>query len=301
MREAVLFEDETLRDGLQVEKIVLRLEDKLALFDRLVAAGIKRIQVGSFVHPGIVPQMADTDELIRRIEAPPDVLLTGLVLNRRGVERALDCGLGHLSMSVSVSDTHSRKNANMPAAEALDSMCRLIEEAVAGGVTPRGGVQCAFGCVYEGAVPEQTVVDALKSMAAAGARELNLADTTGMGNPVQVRRLITKVREALPDAELSLHLHDTRGLGLANMMAGYQAGVRQFDTATGGLGGCPFVRGAAGNVPTEDAAHLFAAIEADTGIDLPNLCRTVDLLETLLEHPLPGRMCRVLKAMGGCQ
>lgn len=296
----VLFEDETLRDGLQVEDRVLETQDKLALFDFLVAAGLKRIQVGSFVHPRIVPQMADTDELIKRLEPPEGVLLTGLVLNERGLDRALESGLGHLSMSVSASDTHSRKNSNMPSEQALESMGRLIEKAVAAGVRVRAGVQCSFGCVYEGAVDEERVVATAKAMVKAGAQELNLADTTGMANPVQVRRLTARVAEVLPEAGLSLHLHDTRGLGLANMMAGYQAGVRLFDTATGGLGGCPFVRGAAGNVPTEDAANMFRAIGAEPGVDPAKLCRAVEFLEKILGRDLPGRMSRVIKSLEGC-
>ena len=296
----VLFEDETLRDGLQVEDKVLATEDKLALFDLLVGAGLKRIQVGSFVHPKIVPQMADTDELIKRLDPPGDVLITGLVLNDRGLDRALESGLRHLSMSVSVSDAHSRKNANTPAGQALESMCRLIETACSTGVRVRAGAQCAFGCVYEGAVPEERVVAAATAMFSAGAREINLADTTGMANPVQIRRLIGRVGEALPEADLSLHLHDARGLGLANMTAGYEAGVRLFDTAAGGLGGCPFVKGAAGNAPTEDAANLFNAIGAETGVDLAKLCQAVDFLENKLGRSLPGRMCRVIKSLGVC-
>jgi len=298
--ERVFLEDETLRDGLQSEKKLLSTEDKLHLFDMLVAAGVKRIQVGSFVHPKIVPQMADTDKLIELLKISSDVVITGLVLNDKGLGRAMQSGLKHMSMSVSASDTHSRKNANQSAAEALSQMTALINRAVSAGITVRAGVQCAFGCVYEGLIGEDQVTRTAEALVEAGASELNLADSTGMANPKQIRRLVHRVRDAFPDLVLSLHLHDTRGLGLANMVAGYEAGVKIFDTATGGLGGCPFIKGAAGNVSTEDAVNLFTQIGVDTGIDLNQLCSVVDSLETILEKNLPGRMRRVLKAMAHC-
>jgi hydroxymethylglutaryl-CoA lyase len=295
--EKVILEDETLRDGLQLEEKLLSLEEKISIFRLLVDAGVKRIQIGSFVHPKVVPQMADTDEIISRILKTPGVLITALILNDKGLERALRSGLNHVSMSVSASDSHSRKNTNLSADEALASMTGLIKRANAAGLKVRAGVQCAFGCVYEGAVAEDRVVSALESMAAAGASELNLADTTGMGNPRQVSRMIGRVHQALPDRDLSLHLHDTRGLGLANMFAGYEAGVRIFDVSTGGLGGCPFVKGAAGNVPTEDAVNLFSQINVAVVIDLGKLCTVVSNLESILGKTLRGRMCHVLQVM----
>jgi len=296
----LILEDETLRDGLQAEANLLSLEDKISLFELLAAAGVKRIQVGSFVKPKVVPQMTDTDELIRQVKHTPNVLLTGLILNANGLERALACGLAHVSMSVSVSDTHSRKNVGRSADETLESMTGLIAQAVASGLTVRAGVQCAFGCVYEGTVSEDSVLRTLEAMAQAGATEVNLADTTGMANPAQVKSLVVRVKEALPDQVLSLHLHDTRGLGMANMIAGYETGVKIFDVASGGLGGCPFVRGAAGNVPTEDAVNLFEQMGVETGVDLNRLCQVVEKLEELLGRSLPGHMCRVLKVMGRC-
>jgi hydroxymethylglutaryl-CoA lyase len=296
INSALLFEDETLRDGLQMEARLFNLEEKIRIFNLLVKAGLKRIQVGSFVHPKLVPQMADTDELVRTLLVTPGVLLTGLILNEKGLERALACKLTHVSMSVSASDTHSRKNANRSAEEALNSMTALISKAREAGLSVRAGVQCAFGCVYEGGIPEEKVVATAEAMASEGAKEINLADTTGMGNPVQVRRLVGKIRKNLPEQALSLHLHDTRGLGLTNMLAGYEEGVRIFDVCSGGLGGCPFVKGAAGNVPTEDAVHMFEAIGLNTGIDLQKTGNVVEELEAILGRQLPGRITRVLKA-----
>ena len=299
-REAIVLEDEALRDGLQMESRMFSLEEKLHLYRMLKNAGIKRIQVGSFVHPQVVPQMADTDELIRRIGRDDDCVVSALILNDKGLERALKCGVSHVSMSVSVSDTHSRKNARRPAAEALASMTGLIREALATGLDVRAGLQCVFGCVYEGRISEDAVLAAAGEMVAAGAREINLADTTGMGTPVAIRNMVDRFNQEFADITVSLHLHDTRGLGLANTFSGYEAGVRIFDVCTGGLGGCPFVKGAAGNVPTEDAVNMFESLGVPTGIDLPALIEAVAFLENTLERTLPGRMSRVLAHQKSC-
>jgi hydroxymethylglutaryl-CoA lyase len=291
---ALLLEDEALRDGLQMESRIFSFEEKLNLYRMLKNAGVKRIQVGSFVHPQVVPQMADTDELIRTIGKQEECVISALILNDKGLERALECGVAHVSMSVSVSDTHSRKNARRPAAEALESMTRLIREALAAGLNVRAGLQCAFGCVYEGHIAEDAVMAAAHEMVTAGAAEINLADTTGMATPLSIRHLVRRFRREFPDTSVSLHLHDTRGLGLANMFSGYEEGVRSFDVCAGGLGGCPFVKGAAGNVPTEDAVNMFESAGVPTGIDLPALCEAVAFLESILDRTLPGRMSRVM-------
>jgi len=294
----VVLEEESLRDGLQAESRLFSLTEKLQVVRLLAEAGVKRLQLGSFVNPRSVPQMANSDVLVSLARKEfPDLLCTGLVLNEKGLERAVRCGLGHVSMSVSVSDSHSRRNVGRPAAKALELMTELIAVAGTAGLRVRAGVQCAFGCVYEGAVPEETVLDAVARMVAAGAGAINLADTTGMAQPLQVKHLVARVREAFPAVELSLHLHDTRGLGLMNMYAGFEAGVRLFDVAVGGLGGCPCVPGAAGNVASEDAVNLFHGLGIETGVDLDALCRVVDYYETLLERKLPGRMNRVLHSL----
>jgi hydroxymethylglutaryl-CoA lyase len=300
--DSVFLEDQALRDGLQGEPRRFTLEEKLAVFRLLTAAGLPRIQVGSFVHPAVVPQMADTDALIHRLGPRPGAVVSALILNDRGLARALACGVGHVSMSVSVSDTHSRKNARRPAAAALADMTALIRRARAAGLDALGSLQCVFGCVYEGPIPEEAVLQAVDAMAATGVREVNLADTTGMATPLSIRRLVGRVAAAFPHLRLSLHLHDTRGLGLANMFSGYEAGVRSFDVCAGGLGGCPFVKGAAGNVPTEDAVHMFEAMGVPTGVDLAAACRATAALESLLGRRLPGRLRRVPEntAEDGC-
>jgi len=292
----VFLEDETLRDGLQMESRIFSLEEKKHIFQLLAAANVPRIQVGSFVQPKLVPQMADTDALIKELlKSNPKPLLTALVLNEKGLERALSSGLAHVSMSISASDSHSQRNTNRTSAEALKEMVSLIEQAKKKGLTVRAGVQCAFGCVYEGRIAEGKVLSAAESMVQAGADELNLADTTGMGQPLQVRSLVRLVKKNLPRVKISLHLHDTRSLGLANMFVAYEEGVNIFDVCAGGLGGCPFIKGAAGNVPTEDAAHMFAALGVETGLDLQKMVEVVAELEKILGRPLPGKMARVLK------
>ena len=290
----VLLEDEALRDGLQMETRIFSLAEKRKIFDLLRRAGVPRVQVGSFVHPKIVPQMADTDRLIADIGACETPVVSALILNSKGLERAMECGVAHVSMSVSVSDTHSRKNARQPADEALAAMTRLIGEAIGAGLKVRAGLQCVFGCVYEGDIDPDVVRAATEKMLTTGVGEINLADTTGMADPLAVGRMVRTLCDDFPQTRFSLHLHDTRGLGLANMFAGYEAGIRSFDVCAGGLGGCPFVKGAAGNVATEDAANMFAAMGVDTGIDMDGICAATALLEQILERPLPGRMKRVL-------
>lgn len=285
----VLLEDESLRDGLQNECRILSLDEKLELVHLLAAAGVRRVQVGSFVDPRRVPQMANTDALVGLVRAAlPQLLCTGLVLNRQGLERAVACGLTHISCSVSISDTHSRNNVRRSAEEALDSTVGLVAEAVRQGLTVRAGVQSAFGCAVECLVPEERVLEAVRRLVAAGAAEINLADTAGMADPDQIRHLVARVRLLVPEVLLSLHLHDSRGLGLANLIAGYEAGVRLFDVAAGGLGGCPFVQGAAGNVATEEAVRWFQSRGVATGINPGRLHQVVERYQELLGRHLPA-------------
>lgn len=297
----LLLEDEALRDGLQIESQLFTVDQKIELFNLLKKAGVKRIQVGSFVHPKIVPQMADSDELIRRLGKQTDTVISALILNSKGLDRALACAVPHVSMSVSISDTHSRKNARRSAAEALTAMVDLIKNAREQGLEVRAGLQSAFGCVYEGAISEDAVLAAAEKMNSVGVNEINLADSSGMATPPSIRSLVGLVTREFPDISISLHLHDTRGLGLANMFTGYEAGVRVFDVCAGGLGGCPFVKGAAGNVPTEDAVNMFESMGIDTGIELKTLIGAVEFLEKTLNRTLPGRMHRVLRFQQPCR
>ena len=281
----VLLEDQTLRDGLQNEPRLLSLADRLEIARLLAAAGVRRLQVGSLVDPCRVPQMAGTEELVRLVRRElPGVECTALALNERGLQRALGCGLRRLSLSVSLADSHSRRNAGCGAGEALLRMTGLVGRAREEGMVVRAGLQCAFGGDGE-PVPWRQVVAAAGQLVAAGAAEINLADTAGKAGPDDVVRLVGRVRRAVA-VPLSLHLHGPRERALANLLAGYRAGVRLFDVALGGLGGCPFVPGAGGNVATEEAAERFASLGVPTGLDVQALAAAADHTARLLGRPL---------------
>ena len=287
----VLIEDEFLRDGLQNEKRLFSIGEKLGFLNSLVEAGVRRIQVGSFVHPKWVPQMADTDELFARIEAKPGVIYSALVLNKAGLDRALAVGVKHLSISVSASETHSMKNTNKTVDEARAAIAPTIEKALGEGIAVRAGIQSALGCGFEGPIDPDKVTEIARDYAVLGVTEINIADTAGVANPRRVYELCTRLRRELPGGvALSLHLHDTRGLGIANMVAGLQAGVRVFDAAMGGLGGCPFIPKATGNISTEDAAFACEEMGIDTGVDWEALREPVARAEEMLGRTLPGRM-----------
>ena len=281
----VLLEDQTLRDGLQNEPRLLSLEGKLEIARLLAAAGVRRLQVGSLVDPRRVPQMAGTEELVALVRRElPGVECTALALNERGLERALGCGLRRLSLSASLADSHSRRNAGCGAGEALSRVTGLVGRAREQGMVVRAGLQCAFGGDGE-PVPWRQVVAAAGQLVAAGAAEINLADTAGKAGPDDVVRLVGRVRRAVA-VPLSLHLHGPRERALANLLAGYRAGVRLFDVALGGLGGCPFVPGAGGNVATEEAAERFASLGVPTGLDVQALAAAADHTARLLGRPL---------------
>ena len=281
----VLLEDQTLRDGLQNEPRLLSLEGKLEIARLLAAAGVRRLQMGSFVDPRRVPQMAGTEELVRLVRRElPGVECTALALNEHGLERAIRSGLRRLSLSVSLADSHSRRNAGCGAGEALSRVTGLVGRAREEGMVVRAGLQCAFGGDGE-PVPWRQVVAAAGQLVAAGAAEINLADTAGKAGPDDVVRLVGRVRRAVA-VPLSLHLHGPRERALANLLAGYRAGVRLFDVALGGLGGCPFVPGAGGNVATEEAAERFASLGVPTGLDVQALAAAADHTARLLGRPL---------------
>ena len=286
-----IVEDEFLRDGLQNEARVFSVEEKLAYVKALESAGVRRIQVGSFVHPKRVPQMADTDEVFRRLPRSEGVTYTALILNDKGLERALACGVGHLSMSMSASETHNRKNANCTREEARGRVRDMVSHSKESGIRVRAGIQSAFGCAYDGAIDPAFVLDVVAMYAELDVDEINLADSVGLANPRAVFDLTAGARKITGDRiAISLHLHDTRGLALANTVAGLQAGATIFDAALGGLGGCPFIPNATGNVSTEDLVFALSEIGIDTGIDWRALAALVPELETKVGKTLPSRM-----------
>jgi hydroxymethylglutaryl-CoA lyase len=283
------------RDGFQFEKQMIPTEMKVEIINDLVAAGLKHIQVASFVNPSRLPQMADAQEVVSRLTESEGIIFSGLVLNTRGLQRALQAGLNHVEISVSVSDTHSRKNAGVSFDQGFTQMMEMIQLACAEGISVRAGIQCAFGCVYEGSVSQKRIVHLVEYYASQDVDAIALSDTTGMANPMSVKRLLQTLMPACGGIPLILHLHDTRGLGLANLMAALECGVNQFDTAFAGMGGCPFVRGAAGNIATEDTVHLMDAMGIGTGVDIAGVSKCSYRLEKYLNKRFPGKMHRLLQ------
>jgi len=290
----VILEEQGLRDGLQVESTLLPTEKKVALIHRLIDAGLKRIQIGSFVNPKLVPQMADTAAVFAAVQKHTDVLLNALVLNTKGVERAIEAGFTHVAASISASDTHSRKNANKSLQEAMAEFEQMVRTAKAAGLRVRGGLQCAFGCRYEGQIPAQRVLDLSKRHLDLGIDEISLADSTGMGNPRQMEDLVGQIVAMANNTPVILHLHDTEGKGLANLVAAMRVGVRHFDTAFGGLGGCPFIKGATGNIPTEDTAYMLEQMGIRTGVNVPAIVAITCEMEEILGKKLPSKIKSVL-------
>ncbi len=289
----VILEEQGLRDGLQTLPMVIPTEKKLEWIARLVDAGVRRIQVASFVHPRLVPQMADAEAIFQQLDRRNGVVYSALVLNQKGVERAIAVGVQHLAISVSASDTHSQKNTRMTLEEAKADFRHNVRLARAHGISVRAGIQCAFGCRYEGRIPAQRVFDLIKHHLDAGADEIALADSTGMAHPVQVRELVAEALILCGATPLALHLHNTENKGLANLFAAYEVGVRQFDTAFGGLGGCPFIPGATGNIATEDTIHFFRQMGVETGIDLEKVAAISREVESMTNAHLSGALYKL--------
>lgn len=255
------------RDGFQMEKRVIPTPLKVEIIGGLVEAGFKHIQVTAFVHPDRVPQLADAEALFKTLPKRADVVYNALVLNAKGLSRAIASGVASVEISVSASDTHSRKNAGLTHDQALNEALGMIRTAQTSRCHIRAGIQCAFGCAYEGAIPHDRVLEMARRFLDAGIDMLAIADTTGMGTPARTTHLLKELLPLAAGVPVVLHLHDTKGLGLANLHAAMASGVTYFDTALGGLGGCPFVPGAPGNIGTEKTVDMLHRMHIETGID----------------------------------
>jgi hydroxymethylglutaryl-CoA lyase len=278
------------RDGLQMEKTIVPLETKICWVEGLLQAGVDIIQLGSFVHPEKVPQMADTDALFRHFAGnkPEHLALSGLVLNEKGLERGLACGVELFCMGVSASETHSQKNTGMSTTEALERILRMGKRAVAEGRKVQASVQSAFGCGFEGPIKKERVLEIVRAYLEAGIHNVSLADTAGHAQPRQVEDLYGAVRELEPATELACHFHNTYGLGLANCYAALNSGVTYFESAFGGLGGCPFTKLPAGNVCTEDLVHSLQRMGLRQDIRLDILLDTARQVSAFFARELPG-------------
>ena len=282
------------RDGFQFEETPIPTDRKLAWIRALAAAGLPRIQITSFVHPKWVPQMADAEDVSAALlngsgALPASCTASGLALNARGVARAVAAGLPNVDLSIATNEQHGRDNANMTVDEGVVQAEAMLAEATKAGVPAQLGFQTVWGYAAPGDTPLGTIVDLVRRFSAFDLESISLADSTGMANPDSIKRTVEAVRKET-DAPVVLHLHDTRGMGIANIVAALDAGVRRFDTSLGGLGGCPFIPGATGNVATEDVAYAVGELGYSTGIDLAAVAAVSREVADFLGHPLSGRM-----------
>ncbi|MDQ5895065.1 MAG: hydroxymethylglutaryl-CoA lyase [Actinomycetota bacterium] len=288
------------RDGFQNEPEVIASGDKIRLINLLAATGLKRIEVTSFVRPDVMPQLADADEVLDGIDRPEGVSYSVLIPNRRGLDRALERRdrFDETNFFLSASETHNRKNVNRSVEESISALEETIPVATAAGLRCEGVISTSFGCPYEGDVPVENVLSLALRLAWAGCVEVGFGDTTGMANPIQVRRFFAEVRErfaeeGLGEAELTAHFHDTRGQGLANVLAALEEGINSFESSFGELGGCPVPAGATGNIASEDLVSMLGEMGIETGIDLPKLIEASAEAQKVLGRPLGSH---VLKA-----
>jgi hydroxymethylglutaryl-CoA lyase len=288
MAEHVKVREVGPRDGFQNEPEVIATDDKVRLVDMLAKTGLARLEVTSFVRADVIPQLADATDVLRAIDPPEDVALSVLIPNERGLDNALELRdrFHEVNLFLSASETHNRTNVNRSVEESLAGLERVIARALDAGLRCEGVISVSFGCPYEGHVPPERVFEIAERLAAAGCAEVAFGDTTGMANPAQVREFFAAARERLPGAELTAHFHNTRGQGLANVLAALDAGVRSFESSFGELGGCPVPKGATGNIATEDLVSMLHEMGYATGIDLDALIQAGREAQRVLGRPL---------------
>lgn len=279
-----------LRDGLQNEAAFVPTQDKIALADMLADAGLRRIELTSFVSPRWIPQLGDHDMVASQAKRRPGVRFSALVPNRRGLDAAKEAGLEEIAIFLSATESHTKKNINKTIAQALEVLGDVARAALEAGMRVRGYVSTVFGCPYEGAVDPGKVHELVLRLLDMGVYELSLGDTIGVGNPRQVRELAKRLEKDVPLEKLALHLHDTRGIALANVLAGLDAGVSTFDSAFGGLGGCPYAPGASGNLATEDIVYMMDGMGYETGVDLDRLITASERVSQLVNRTLPSKV-----------
>ena len=290
-RTRIYFNEVATRDGFQIEPNFIPTDDKVALVDALSDCGYAKIEVTSFTSPKAIPMLRDAEEVMGRIQRMPGVGYTVLVPNLRGAERALESRADELNLVMSVSETHNLANLRMPREKSFAALTDVIRHV--DGRTPINiSLSCSFGCPMEGDVPLDEVLRWGARFAALGVRGLTVCDTTGMAHPAQVSRMVQALQQRFAKLQLTVHFHNTRGMGLANVLAAVQGGIARFDGSLGGLGGCPYAPGASGNVTSEDAIHMLDAMGYDTGIDLPKLLALARQLPEIIGHDVPGQVAK---------
>jgi hydroxymethylglutaryl-CoA lyase len=302
VKQRVFINDVAVRDGFQIEKNIISTETKIALIDALSETGIAKIETTSFVHPKLVPNMADAAEVLANIKRVADVTYSVLVPNLKGMERAITTHhaqgrIDEINVVVSVSETHNRANVNRTCDESFADFAIMARMAKDAGIRINGSLSTSFGCPFEGIVLEARVLEFAKRFVDVGFDGVSLADTTGMANPAQVERLSTVAVKQFPNIELTLHFHNTRGMGLANVLAGIRAGIVHYDGSLSGLGGCPFAPGATGNICTEDMVNMLEDMNFDTGVDLDRLLAVAVKMPAIVGHDVPGQVMRAGKTM----
>ena len=284
--------DVSARDGLQNEKRLFSTQEKLALIEHVLAAGAKRLEVASFVHPKYVPQMADAEAVVAGLPKRDDVTYIGLVLNMRGVERALATSVDELGCVAVASDGFGMKNQSQTCAQSVSACQEMIARIISEGRSVNVTLSTAFGCPFDGEVDPSRVIEICKDLAAAGPREIAVADTIGVATPWHVEAMMDGLKTALPDMPIRVHFHDTRNTAVANMFAAVKGGAVTVDASLGGLGGCPFAPNATGNVPLEDVVYALSRAGFDTGMDLPRLIEGAVWLTEIMGRTLPGKVSR---------
>ena len=292
----VTVNDVVLRDGLQLEENLLTVEEKLVLCNQLLDANVKTIEFGSFVHPKLVPQMANSKELFQYLKGKQDTTFIALIPNLKGAEIAADICVKQVNYVFSVSNTHNRQNVRQTTDESLQALTEIKTYCDQKEIKVDISLATTFGCPFEGKVPAQRVHSIVEQLVKLDVHTITLADTTGMANPKQVYELVHSLVEKFPEQSFNLHFHNTRGMGLSNILAGIQAGVTSFDATLGGLGGCPFAPGATGNICTEDVVHMLHCMDIDTGIDLDKLIEASSYLKTLVGHELSSSVLKAGKS-----
>ncbi|CDQ18961.1 hydroxymethylglutaryl-CoA lyase [Halobacillus karajensis] len=293
--ERIYIQEVVTRDGFQMEDQFVPTERKIALIDRLSHAGVDKVEVTSFVSPKAVPNLRDAEEVMAGIERKPGVTYTALIPNVKGAERAAVCQADEVNLVVSVSETHNLKNVRRTVDESFSNFYDVADVLSGTGIQMNGTLATTFGCPFEGRMDENRVMGLINQYLALGAESITLADTTGMATPKQVYQLCEKVLDHWPGLPVTLHFHNTRGMGLANVMEGIRAGVTRFDASLGGLGGCPFAPGATGNICTEDLVHMLAFMGYDVNVNLDQLIEISKGLGKTLNHELPGQIIKAGK------
>lgn len=290
MKSAVEINEVAPRDGLQMERKVVDTDKKVAFIDALSACGFARIEVTSYTSPKAIPTLADAEAVMTRIRRFPGVKYTALVPNMRGLERALAGHPDEINLVMSASETHNRANLRMTRMQSLAVLMEVLRHAASSKLPCAVSLSTAFGCPFDGEINEDEVVSLASKLHQAGASSLTVCDTTGMAHPDQVTRLCERLQRDLPSVPLTIHLHNTRGMGLVNALAGYRAGIRSFDGSAAGLGGCPYAPGASGNVNSEELVHMFEAMGINTGVDLNQLLQLTGTISNVVDRPVSSQL-----------